>query len=62
MPEITEEDRVRVSRPLSQKGDGREGTVQWTHEHKGQKALGVKLDGDDSGRTFFPHELELIEG
>lgn len=59
--EITEKDRVRVTRPRSQQ-HGKEGTVQWAHKLKGQKAFGVKLDGEDSGRTFFPHEIELIEG
>lgn len=60
MPDITKGDRVRVTRPLSQKHDGKTGTVRWVQSHKGQRAYGVELDEEGSGRTFFPHELEKI--
>lgn len=53
-------DRVCITSPLTKQNQGREGTVQWAFSDKEQLALGVQLDGDKSGRTFFPHELVQI--
>lgn len=48
-------DRVCVSNSFYP--NGRKGVVLWVRNQKNEVAYGVKLDGDESGQTFFPHEL-----